>query len=87
MTWRMTSRIVEFDPNRRFVDEMVRWPCRTFRHEHLYKLHGSGTRMTDVITFGTPLRLVAERPIGVYLRRLMTIRNAAIRRKAESARS
>ena len=83
----MTSRIVEFDPHRRFVDEMVRGPFRTFRHEHLFEPHGSGTRMTDVITFGTPLRLVAERPIGVYLRRLMTTRNAAIRGKAESARS
>ncbi len=24
VTWRMTSRIVEFDPPRRFIDEMVR---------------------------------------------------------------
>lgn len=87
VTWRMTSKIVEFDPPRRFVDEMVRGPFTAFRHEHLIEAYGSGTRMTDVVTFGTPLRLVAERPMGVYLRRLMTTRNATIRRKAERARS
>ena len=87
VTWRMTSRIVEFDPPRRFVDEMVRGPFTAFRHEHLFEAHGSGTRMTDVITFRTPFRLLVERPIGAYLRRLMTTRNATIRRKAESARS
>jgi ligand-binding SRPBCC domain-containing protein len=87
VTWRMTSRIVEFDPPRRFVDEMVRGPFTAFRHEHLFEPHGSGTRMTDVITFRTPVRLLVERPMGAYLRRLMTTRNAAIRKKAESARS
>lgn len=87
VTWRMTSRIVEFDRPRRFVDEMVRGPFTAFRHEHLFEPHGSCTRMTDVITFGTPVRLLVERRIGVYLRRLMKTRNATIRRKAESARS
>ena len=87
VTWRMTSRIVEFDPPRRFVDEMVRGPFTAFRHQHLFEAHGSGTRMTDVVTFGTPVRLLAERPIGAYLRRLMTTRNATIRRRAEGTRS
>lgn len=66
VTWRMTSKIVEFDPPRRFVDEMVRGPFTAFRHEHLFEAFGSGTRMTDVVTFGTPLRLLAERPMGAY---------------------
>ena len=81
--WRMTSRIVEFDPPRRFVDEMVRGPFRAFRHEHQFEVVGTRTRMTDVITFRTPLAIVTERPVGLYLRRLMRIRNAAIRLKAE----
>ena len=87
VVWRMTSRIVDFDPPRRFLDEIVRGPFTAFRHEHLFERHGSDTRMTDVIAFRTPLRIVAERPIGVYLRRLMTTRNATIRKKAEGARS
>ena len=76
----MTSGIVELDQLRRFVDEMVRGPFTAVRHEHAFEAHGSGTRMTDVITFRTPLRLLAEPPLGVYLRRLMTTRNATIRR-------
>jgi ligand-binding SRPBCC domain-containing protein len=84
--WRMTSRIVEFDLPRRFVDEMVRGPFRAFRHEHRFETLGTGTRMTDVITFRTPVAVLTERLVGRYLRRLMRIRNAAIRLKAESAR-
>jgi len=84
--WRMTSRIVEFDPPDRFVDQMVRGPFRTFRHEHRFEARGGGTRMTDVITFRTPVALLTERLVGLYLQRLMRIRNAAIRLKAESLR-
>ena len=85
VTWRMTSRIVDFDPPRRFVDQMVRGPFAAFRHEHLFEPYGGGTRMTDVITFRTPVPLVTDLPIGIYLRRLMRTRNDAIRRKAEAA--
>lgn len=85
VTWRMTSRIVDFHPPRWFVDQMVRGPFAAFRHEHLFEPHGAGTRMTDVITFRTPVRVVAELPIRLYLRRLMRTRNDAIRRKAEAA--
>lgn len=48
----MTSKIVEFDPPRRIVDEMVRGPFTAFRHEDLFEAFGSGTRMTDVVTSG-----------------------------------
>lgn len=82
--WRMTSRIVAFDPPTRFVDEMVRGPFRAFRHEHQFEPAGAGTRMTDVITFRTPVAVMTERLVGLYLRRLMRIRNAAIRLKAQS---
>lgn len=80
--WRMTSCIVEFDPPWRFVDEMLQGPFTAFRHEHLFEPQGSGTRMVDVITFETPLGLLTERPVGIYLRCLTRIRNAAIQAKA-----
>jgi ligand-binding SRPBCC domain-containing protein len=79
----MTSRITEFDPPRRFVDEMVRGPFAAFRHEHHFDASDEGTRMTDVITFRMALGPVADLPVGLYLRRLMRIRNAVIREKAE----
>jgi ligand-binding SRPBCC domain-containing protein len=80
--WRMTSRITAFEPPRRFVDEMVRGPFRSFRHEHLFEPAGAGTRMTDVVTFGMALGPLADRPVGLYLRRLLRIRGAAIRSAA-----
>ena len=46
--WRVTSRITEFEPPHRFVDEMVRGPFALFRHEHSFEEHEGGTRMTDV---------------------------------------
>lgn len=82
--WRMTSRITEFDAPKRFVDEMVRGPFASFRHEHLFEDNDGGTRMTDVIEFRTRLGAIGDVPAGMYLRRLMSIRNAVIRAKAET---
>jgi ligand-binding SRPBCC domain-containing protein len=85
-TWRMTSRITEFEPPRRFVDEMVRGPFASFRHEHLFEEHGAGTRMTDAVEVRMalgPVSPVADLAAKAYLRRLMTQRNTTIRSRAE----
>ncbi len=84
--WRMTSRITAFEPPHRFVDEMVRGPFATFRHEHRFERHGGGTRMTDVVEVRMglgPIGRVADLVAAPYLRRLLTIRNTAIRARAE----
>lgn len=84
--WRMTSRITAFEPPHRFVDEMVRGPFRSFRHEHRFEPHGPGTRMTDVVAFRMGLGLAGRLtdPFArAYLKRLLITRNATIRRKAE----
>ncbi len=85
--WRVTTHITEFDRPRRFVDEMLEGPFALFRHEHEFESHGEGTRMTDVIEFRTrcgPVSPLADVVAGTYLRRLLHIRNAVIRRKAEA---
>jgi ligand-binding SRPBCC domain-containing protein len=82
--WRMTSRITEFDPPHRFVDEMVRGPFASLRHEHLFEGRHGGTRMTDAIEFRTRLGAIGDVLAGMYLRRLMGTRNAVIRAKAEA---
>ena len=82
--WRMTSRITEFDRPHRFVDEMVRGPFASFRHEHFFEDDGGRTRMTDVVEFRTRLAVLSHVPVGLYLRRLIAVRNAAIRTKAET---
>jgi ligand-binding SRPBCC domain-containing protein len=84
LLWRMTSRITEFDPPHRFVDEMVRGPFASFRHEHLFEESDSATRMTDVVKFRSRLGAIGDLPAGMYLRRLMGIRNGVIRAKAET---
>ena len=84
--WHMTSRITAFEPPHRFVDEMVRGPFAAFRHEHRFEAHGGGTRMTDVVDVRMgwgPIGPVADLVAAAYLRRLLTIRNGVIRRKAE----
>lgn len=87
VTWRarhfgfwftMTSRITELDRPRRFVDEQVRGPFRTFRHEHHFAEVGERTRMTDTVTVGSPIfgRLAERLVLVPYLRRLIAQRNA-----------
>ncbi|KXZ60551.1 hypothetical protein Mlaev_01632 [Microbacterium laevaniformans] len=87
VTWRarhfgiwftMTVRIAELDRPRRFVDEQVRGPFRSFRHEHVFVDDSDGgTVMTDTITLASPVfGALAEQPILVpYLRRLIVERN------------
>ncbi len=84
--WRMTSEITVFDPPHRFVDEMVRGPFAFFRHEHQFTEHGDGTMMTDVVEFRMglgPIGPLADLVAKAYLRRLMAIRNRAIKTRAE----
>lgn len=84
--WRMTSRIIEFEPPDRFVDEMVRGPFSMYRHEHRFEPIPEGIRMEDLVEYKTPLgplRPLADRIAGAYLRRLLRTRNQAIRAAAE----
>lgn len=86
--WRMTSRITAFDRPHRFVDEMVRGPFASFRHEHTFEKDGEGTVMRDtvVVRMGLgPIGPVADIVAAAYLRRLLRQRNAAIKRRAEQA--
>jgi ligand-binding SRPBCC domain-containing protein len=90
LRWRVTSRITEFDPPNRFVDEMIRGPFSRFRHEHLFEPTSGGTRMQDVVEFrmrGGPLSAIADPFAGWYLRRLLILRNDLIKSKAESPRT
>jgi ligand-binding SRPBCC domain-containing protein len=76
----LTSRITEFDAPTRFVDEQVRGPFKTFRHEHLFTEVDSEAQMIDRVTFAAPFGVigtVVERLIlAPYLKRL--IRNRGL---------
>lgn len=75
----LTARITEMHTPTRFVDEQIRGPFRSFRHEHRFEATpDGGTTMTDTIELSSPVfGVMAERLILVpYLRRLIARRNA-----------
>lgn len=82
--FRMTSEIIALDRPRRFVDEQVRGPFRTFRHEHRFETHDGQTVMTDVLTIASPVfgRLAERLVLVPYLRRLIRQRNDVLVRAA-----
>jgi ligand-binding SRPBCC domain-containing protein len=87
---RLTSRITEFDPPRRFVDEMVRGAFRRFRHEHQFlAVDGGGTEIVDIFDYTSPLGPLGRLADLLFLRRYMTRllreRNAYLKREGESA--
>ncbi len=85
---RLTSRITEYEPPLRFVDEQVEGAFAWFRHVHEFAPFEGGTRMVDDFSYGVPLgplglafdRLVLRR----YMRDLLTARNAHLKQLAES---
>lgn len=84
--WRMTSRITLFDPPGCFVDEMVKGPFASFRHEHLFHEQGDETLMTDSITLSTwkgPQRGLTDLIVKRYLRTLIAERGKLIKLEAE----
>ena len=86
---RLTSRITEFDPPHRFVDEMVRGAFRRFRHEHQFHPTDGGTLMVDIFDYTSPMgplgRLADRLFLERYMTRLLRERNAYLKREAESA--
>ncbi len=86
---RLTSRITEFDPPNRFVDEMVRGAFARFRHEHRFLAAEGGTEMVDTFDYTSPLgplgRLADRLFLLRYMTRLLRERNAYLKRAAESA--
>lgn len=96
VTWRarhfgiwftMSSRITDLERPHRFVDEQVRGPFRSFRHEHAFRTESGLTVMTDTLTIRSPIfGRLAERLVRVpYLRRLIRERNRYLLRSLNSS--
>jgi len=87
-SWTLTTRIVEMSPPRRFVDEQLSGPFRRFRHVHAFVAAPGGTRVIDdwvhEAPFG-PVGWLADRLVlARHLRRLLIVRNAALKAEAEA---
>ena len=79
--FRMTSAITAYDRPRLFVDEQVRGPFASWRHEHRFEATPSGgTRMLDVVEFrspGGPVGDLVDRfLLSAYMAKLIRQRNA-----------
>lgn len=86
---RLTSRIDTMNRPRHFRDSMVRGAFRRFVHDHYFDAAPNGTTvMRDVFAYEAPLgpvgRLVDWLFLRAYMQRLLSERNAVIRRIAES---
>ena len=49
LKWR--SRITDWDPPHRFVDEQIRGPYRTWVHEHTFTPQADGTLVRDYVQY------------------------------------
>ena len=86
---RLSSRMTEFEPPFVFADEMTRGAFRSLTHRHEFApLPGGGTRMTDTLTFTSPLGLLGRVADALflerYMRRFLLARNRELKRIAES---
>jgi ligand-binding SRPBCC domain-containing protein len=70
--WRLTARIVEFDPPTQFVDQMVRGPFRSLRHLHEFHERNGATVMVDTLEWESPLGALGRIADVVLLERHLT---------------
>lgn len=57
-TQSMMHQIVEFEPPKRVVEEMIHGPMKEWVHEHVFEETADGVRLIDRITFQTPGGLI-----------------------------
>ena len=85
---RLTSRVTEFEPPHRFVDEMVRGAFARFRHEHQFLAVDGATEIVDIFDYASPLGplggLADRLFLWAYMTRLLRTRNGYLKREAES---
>lgn len=88
LKWR--TRITEWEPGVRFVDEQESGPYRLWRHTHRFEDQGGATRMHDLVEYAEPLGalgwvahvLFVERALD----RIFDYRREGIRRRFGSDR-
>lgn len=85
--WRLTVRIIAFDPPRHFRDVMVRGPFGRFVHDHRFASFGGATTMVDEVEFASPLGPLGALADWLVVRRhlatLLANRAEALRCEAE----
>jgi len=87
ISFEMTNKISAMEYPNFFIDEMVIGPFKKLHHQHLFKIIGSQTEMTDVFEFEAPFGLlgwlVEKIFLKNYLLKLIEKRNKVIKLQAE----
>lgn len=84
-----TAKITQYNRPSHFRDEMIQGRFKQFEHDHYFEvISPTTTRMTDVLTFRSPLgvlgSIVDALMLKRYLHNLLAHRAAVIRLAAES---
>ena len=85
---RITVRVTEMEPPRRYVDEGVGGALRELRHIHEFsEIDGGATVMRDVITWRSPFGILGRAADALFVARHMrwfvTEKQARLKRMAE----
>ncbi|HWD97409.1 MAG TPA: SRPBCC family protein [Bryobacteraceae bacterium] len=64
-----TTRIVEYEPPRRFVDEQIRGPYRLWRHRHTFRESAAGTVISDCVDYRLPFGILGAAAHALLIRR------------------
>jgi ligand-binding SRPBCC domain-containing protein len=85
LRWR--SRITDWQPGVRFVDEQESGPYALWRHTHTFEPQGSTTLVHDVVEYALPLGPLGQVARALFVRRaldrIFDFRRDAIRRLLE----
>ena len=68
--FRWKTRIVQWQPHDRFVDEQLRGPYRSWRHLHTFAECETGTRMTDRVEYRLPFEPAGALALPLVRRQL-----------------
>lgn len=79
------TRLTQWEPQRRFVDEMVAGPYRRFVHTHSFEPVGGGTLYTDHVAFSTGFGRWIDRTVALrQIRATFKQRHARMKHALES---
>jgi ligand-binding SRPBCC domain-containing protein len=80
LRWR--TRINEWQPPHRFVDEQIRGPYRLWIHEHTFERRDGGTLVRDRVQYAVPFDLIVY-PLMVRsdVKRIFEFRSQALQRR------